>query len=152
MCTSDGYQAWGLVEPLRVEVGSGLPRGSGGRRMPHGRRETRWPGRVASLAPDGLVVLRRGTGDSPVVRPLDAEQAARVLVTGTYMAGELRRYWQFASTLALGTGVGSAHAAVEAVAERLTGRLPCWEVVLARTPGARLATLLDGFSSLEVAR
>jgi hypothetical protein len=152
MCASDGFTAWGLVEPLRVEMSSGLPRGSEGRRMPHGRRETRWPARVASLSPDALVVLRRGTGEAPVVRRVDAEQAARVLVTGTYMAGELRRYWQFASTLALGTGVGRAHAAVEAVAERLTAQLPCWEVVLGRTPGARLATILDGVVSQEVAR
>jgi hypothetical protein len=143
LCTSDGRTAWGVVEPMRVQVDSLLAVASLGRRMPHGRRETRWPARITSLIPDMLVVLRRGTTDTPVVRPLDPEQAARVLVAGTYMAGELRRYWQFASTLALGTGVGTALAAVEAVAGDLAARLPCWEVVLARTPGARLAALLD---------
>lgn len=144
LCTSDGHIAWGVVEPMRVQVDSRLAVASGGRRMPHGRRETRWPSRIASLTPDLLVVLRRGNADIPVVRPLRPEQAARVLVTGTYMAGELRRYWQFASTLALGTGVGTAHAALGAVAGALAARLSCWEVVLARTPGARLAALLDG--------
>jgi hypothetical protein len=152
LCTSDGRTAWGVVEPMRVQDDSRLPFASGGRRMPHGRRETRWPSRTASLTPDMLVVLRRGTSDTPVVHPLDPEPAARVLVTGTYMAGELRRYWQYASTLALGTGVGSAHAAVEKVAGALAAQLPCREVVLARAPGARLAALLDAKDEMEVAR
>jgi hypothetical protein len=156
LCASDGRRAWGLVEPMRVQSGAGLARASGGRRMPHGRRETRWPSRIASLKPDLLVVLRRGTGDSPVVRAIGPEEAGRVLVAGTYMAGELRRYWQFASTLALGTGIGAAHPAVETVAGTLAARLPCWEVVLAKQPGARLADLLDAVEPLvepmEVAR
>jgi hypothetical protein len=143
LCTSDGHSAWGVVEPMRVQVDSRLAFGGRGRRMPHGRREIRWPSRMVTLTPDMLVVLRRGTADIPVVRPLNPEQAARVIVAGTYMAGELRRYWQFASTLALGTGVGMAHPAVEAVAAALVARLPCWEVVLAKSPGARLAALLE---------
>src|SRR6266508_1678791 len=47
VCVADGASAWGVVEPLRVE-------GGGGRRMPHGRRETAMPGRVAVLARDRL--------------------------------------------------------------------------------------------------
>src|SRR6266568_3277522 len=102
VCVADGASAWGVVEPLRVE-------GGGGRRMPHGRRETAMPGRVAVLAPDRLVVLERGSDATASVRPCDQEVAARSLVTGTYMAQELRRYWAFAATLAAGTGIGPPH-------------------------------------------
>jgi hypothetical protein len=151
LCVSDGRTAWGVVEPMRVQDDSRLRSMSGGRRMPHGRRETRWPSRVASLSPDTLVVLRRGTDDFPTVRALAPETAARVLVTGTYMAGELRRYWQFASTLALGTEVGPSHPAIERVAGVLAARLPCKEVVLARARGAHLAALLEPTRELEVA-
>src|SRR6266702_3854385 len=70
VCVADGASAWGVVEPLRVE-------GGGGRRMPHGRRETAMPGRVAVLAPDRLVVLERGSDATASVRPCDQEVAAR---------------------------------------------------------------------------
>jgi hypothetical protein len=147
LCTSDGHRAWGMVEPLRVEIDRRVASAPVGRRMPHGRRETQWPSRIAALTPDVLIVLRRGTDEMPVVRPLDPDQASRVLVTGTYMAGELRRYWQFAATLALGTGVGRAHPAVEEVAGALAAQLPCLEVVLGRAPGERLGVLLDATAS-----
>jgi hypothetical protein len=69
--------------------------------------------------------------------------AARALVTSTYMAGELRRYWVFAAVLAAATGRGPAHPAVADTASRLTTRLPCWTVALGREPGARLDDLLS---------
>lgn len=135
-CVSDGACAWGVVEPLRVEGGSG-------RRMQHGRREARMPGRVPSLTPHRIVVLRRGTTGSASVRPCDPEEAARSLVTGTYMAQELRRYWAFAATLALGTGVGPAHPPVAEVAAALARDLPATLITLPNKPGPRLAELLE---------
>lgn len=151
LCASDGNTAWGLVEPLRIEIDRRVASGPVGRRMPHGRRETLWPSRVADLTPDLLVVLRRGTGNSPTARRIDPDEAARVLVTGTYMAGELRRYWQFAATLALGTGMGRAHPAVEEVARALAAQLPCWEVVLGKARGGGLTGMLDTTSPMGVA-
>ena len=72
--------------------------------MPYGRRRRR--GR------DGRTGCSR-TGSScwhaaakPAVAPRSRSLAGRHLVAGTYMAGELRRYWAFAATLALGTGHG----------------------------------------------
>ena len=79
--------------------------------MPHDRREAPWRGRVDDLAPGLLLVLRRGAAKQTSCAPCDPDQAAKYLVAGTYMAGELRRYWAFASTMALGTGVGEAHPA-----------------------------------------
>jgi hypothetical protein len=54
------------------------------------------------------------------------------------MAGELRRYWAFASTLALGTGVGEVLPKVEDVAQTLTAGIPCWELTLGERPVAPL--------------
>jgi hypothetical protein len=137
LSVSDGVTVWGLVEPMRAG-------GLGGRRMPHGRGEARMPNRVPELRPDRVVVLRRGQGDVPAVRACTPEAAARALVAGTYIAGELRRYWSYAALLASATGLGPAHPPVAQVAAGLAGRLPCLEVVLARTPGAGLAELLAG--------
>jgi hypothetical protein len=141
ICVSDGMTAWGLVEPLRVEGGSG-------RSMPHGRAELPMPGRVGSLIPDILVVLRRGLSNVAEVRPCDAPTAVRSLVTGTYMAGELRRYWGFAATLTAGTELGPVHAPVEGVAHVLASRLPAVEIVLPRQPGVRLAELLNRIEAI----
>jgi hypothetical protein len=135
VCVADGASAWGVVEPLRVE-------GGGGRRMPHGRRETAMPGRVAVLAPDRLVVLERGSDATASVRPCDQEIAARSLVTGTYMAQELRRYWAFAATLAAGTGIGPPHPPVAEVAAEFAGRVPATLVTLPSPPGPGLRELL----------
>jgi hypothetical protein len=132
---SDGTTAWGLVEPMRSDRGTG-------RRMPHGRREAPLVGRVAALTPSHLVVLRRALGNAATVRRCDPSEAARALVTGTYMAGELRRYWGFAATLAEGTGLGPAHPPVAEVAEAFAARLPCVEVSLPETDEVRLAELL----------
>ncbi len=136
LSVSDGTTVWGLVEPMRAD-------GLGGRRMPHGRGEARMPNRVPELRPDRVVVLRRGQGDAPTVRHCTPDAATRALVAGTYIAGELRRYWSYAALLAAATGLGPAHPPVEQVAAELAGRLPCVEVVLARTPGASLAELLS---------
>ena len=132
---SDGDSVWGLLEPARVV-------GGGGRRMPHGRREVALPGRAAALVPSCVVTLERGDGERPVLLPCAPETAARALVTTTYMAGELRRYWAFAAVLAAGTGQGPAHPRVADTASQLTTHLPCWTLALGREPGARLDDLL----------
>jgi hypothetical protein len=137
ICACDPHTAYGLVEPLRVQGGPGGPA------APHGRREVPLAGRVPSLDPDRLVVLRRGTaGERTVVRPLSPEEAVRGLVTGTYMAGELRRFWPFAATLALATGIGPAHPDVSGVAAVLAARLPCVEVRVAHGSPAPIGELL----------
>jgi hypothetical protein len=134
VCVSDGTQVVGLVEPMRVT-------GATGRRMPHGRAEQPLPNRVSSVVPTCVVVVRRGLQDQPVVRPISAEEAAEVMVAGTYMAGELRRYWSFAATLALGTGRPTVHPRVQEVAGTLS-RLPALELSLGRPPAPSLATVL----------
>ena len=145
LCVGDGDAVHGLVEPVRVEGGSG-------RRMPHGRRELSLPSRVPSLVPDRLIVLRRDGLPYSTVRPLDPARAAEMTVAGTYMAGELRRYWAFAATLALGTGVGPAHPPVGAVACALAERVPGWEVVLGTRPTVGLRELLAACDTTAVTR
>jgi hypothetical protein len=132
----DGETFWGLVEPARV-------RGGSGRRMPHGRQETSLPNRSAALEPDCVVSLVRGTEESPKLATCNPDDAARALVTSTYMAGELRRYWAFAAALAAGTGLGPAHPPVAEVAAAFAGRLPCYSLALGREPRACLAELLE---------
>lgn len=139
VCVSDGHSAWGLLEPRRVP--SGDDAGKRGRRMPHDRREAPWRGRVDDLAPGLLLVLRRGAAKQTSCAPCDPDRAAKSLMAGTYMAGELRRYWAFASTMALGTGVGEAHPRVDHVARTLAVDLPCWELTL----GERSIAPLDSF-------
>ena len=141
LAVGDGTTLWGLVEPLRGE-------GAGGRRMPHGRTETPMPDRASALMPDRVVVLQRGSGDGPRLGPCRPEVAARSLVTATYMAGELRRYWSFAATLSAGSGAGPAHPPVADVASRFVSGLPCHVLALGRRPGERLSALLD---TLEIA-
>lgn len=141
LCVSDGRQAWGVLEPLRLPVGLAGAAGRG-RRMPHGRREAPWPARADRLLPDQLVVLVRGGGGVPAVTWCDPGEAARQLSAGTYMAGELRRYWAFAATLALGTGVGESHPAVHETAAALSAVLPCLKVVLGGRPGTPLRDML----------
>ena len=141
ICVSDGTTAWGMVEPLRIEGGSG-------RSMPHGRAEQPMRGRVSALDPDLVVVLRRGLDDGAQVRAGNAASVARSLITGTYMAGELRRFWGFAATLTAGTELGPSHAAVEAIATCLASQLPSVEIVLPRHPGVRLAELLSQMEAI----
>jgi hypothetical protein len=135
LAVCDGEAAYGVAEPLRLLTGDG-------RRSFHGRREQAWPHRVRSLPPELVVVLRRGTQAEPQLRQLDATEAARRIVAGTYAAGELRRFWPLAAVLASATGCGPVHPPIERVAAGLADRLPCVEVRLAREPGAGLTELL----------
>jgi hypothetical protein len=145
LAVSDGRQAWGVVEPLRLPAE--VHRGPG-RRMPHGRREAAWPRRADRMSPDQVVVLVRGS--DAAVRACDPALAARYLVAGTYMAGELRRYWPFAATLALGTGLGPSHPPVGDIAAALSTRLPCLQVTLGDRPGTPLRDLLGATTDTEV--
>lgn len=140
LCVTDGRTAWGLVEPLRVPHAGSVSHDrlwSRGRRMPHDRRETAWPRRASQLTPDQLVVLARSRRPAPAVEPCAPTEAARFLVAGTYMAGELRRYWGFAATLALGTGLGPPHPPIEPIAAALSSRLPCRKVTLGDRAGGK---------------
>jgi hypothetical protein len=158
VCVSDGQAAWGLLEPRRVPVGDhgvsdhGVSDHGGGRgrRMPHGRREAPWPSRVDKLAPDLVLVLRRGNAAAATVAPCPPDEAARFLIAGTYMAGELRRYWAFAAALALGTGLGETHPQVDRVARGLSTALPCHQVVLGDRPGTPLGSLLPASIRAEI--
>ena len=136
LCVSDGSTAWGLVEPMRLEGGAG-------RSMPHGRHEAPLRGRITSLKPNLVVVIRRGRDEVAHLYSCGTDSVARSLIGGTYMAGELRRYWAFAATLSLGTDLGPAHPPVEAIARQLAARLPSVEILLPRRPGVRLAELLS---------
>jgi hypothetical protein len=132
----DGHTAWGVVEPVRGEGGSG-------RRMAHGRRETALSNRVGALVPDRLVVVRRADpGHGGDISRCEPAVACRELVTSTYMAGELRRYWPLASLLAAGTGLGPAVPPVEAVARRFSERVPCFRAALPPPSAAVLDELV----------
>ncbi|MDX6222277.1 MAG: hypothetical protein QOD91_1331 [Frankiales bacterium] len=133
LAVSDGRTVFGILEPRRTSGGSG-PRTS------HGRREVPFAGRLTSVRPDRVVAVSLSeTAPQAVTRALEGDAACRALVSGTYMAGELRRYWAFAATLAAGTGLGPTAPPVEAVARRLTGTLPCLSLALSRTSPARLS-------------
>jgi hypothetical protein len=140
LAVGDGETVWGLVEPVRMS-------GVGGRPMPHGRGETAMSGRLRSLVPDALVVLSRGRGKHAELTSCSSAVAARSLVTSTYMAGELRRYWAFAATLAAGTGVGPAHPPVAEVAEMFAAQLPCYALALG---SARPGPLSELIANMEV--
>jgi hypothetical protein len=136
ICACDGIDAYGLAEPLRVAGGQVRATTT------HGRSEHPLAARAPALRPDRLVVLRRGTPAAETyvgeISPIDA---VRALVTGTYMAGELRRFWPFAATLALATGIGPAQPDVLGVASSFAARLPCFELNVARgapMPGGEL--------------
>ncbi|WP_134103598.1 hypothetical protein [Kribbella pratensis] len=135
LAVCDGSTAYGVAEPLRLLARTGT-------RAAHGRREQAWPHRVRSLSPELVVVLRRGTQAAPELRELSPAQATRGIAAGTYAAGELRRFWSIAATVASATGCGPIHAPIEEVATRLANRLPCLELRLAKEPGAGLTELL----------
>ena len=141
LAVGDGITLWGLVEPLRLEGGAG-------RLMPHGRREVEMRDRADALVPDSVIVLERGGDGAATLEPCDPQHAARSLVTATYMAGALRRYWSFAATLAAGTGAGPGHQLVTDVAAGFAGSLPCYVLTLGRLSGDGLSPLLD---ALEIA-
>jgi hypothetical protein len=121
LSVTDGRTVWGVVEPMRTLGGAG-------RRMTYGRREASMAGRVPALVPDRIVVLRRD--DERRMTPVDPQVAERALVTGTYMAGELRRYWPFAALLAAGTGLGPSHPPIAEAVRELSARLPAVEASL----------------------
>jgi hypothetical protein len=137
LCVCIGSTLYGVLEPLRTDSGKG-------RRMPHGRRESGWTTRGEHLVADRILVLRRGSQSDVEMVPIRAGEAARVIAAGTYAAGELRRYWAFASTLALGTGLGPAHPPVVGSAAELASGIPCSEVLLPSTPGVHLLDLIAG--------
>lgn len=142
---SDGIVVHGLAEPLRLHIGADArpgPSPRSGVPTTHGRRQLTWHGRVPELRPDLVVVVRRGGASGPALRPITPRAARRVLVAGTFAAGELQRFWPLCAALALATGRGPALAPVEAVAERLTSRLRCVELDLGTRPGAPLRELL----------
>jgi hypothetical protein len=135
LAVCDGTTAYGVAEPLRLLTGDG-------RRAFHGRREQAWTRRVRSLRPELIVVLRRGTEETPQIRQLTARQAARGIVAGTYSAGELRRFWSLAAVVGSATGCGPVHPPIGQVATSLAERLPCIELRLGREPGPGLTELL----------
>ena len=95
-----------------------------------------------ALIPDCIVVLERGDQDQPSLAGCHHEEATRALVTSTYMAGELRRYWQFAAMLTAGTGLGPAHPAIAEVASTFAASLPAFVMTLGRDRTVRLSQLL----------
>jgi hypothetical protein len=137
LCVCFGSTLYGVLEPRRTAGGTG-------RRMPHGRRESGWTARREHVVAGRILVLRRGSEAEVDMVPISAGEAARVIAAGTYAAGELRRYWAFASTLALGTGLGPAHPPVVGSAGDLAYGIPCSQVQLPATPGAHLADLIAG--------
>ena len=139
LCVSDGQMAWGLIEPLRLDHGDG-------RRMPHGRREVRMTRRVPAVMPDRLMVMRRGAALG--VQPLLPAAAVRSLVAGTYIAGELRRYWAFAATLAAALESGPPHPHIEQVATRLAERLPAVEVTIPNTSSSELGRVFEPMEAI----
>jgi hypothetical protein len=139
LAACNGTVAYGLAEPIRLPAELSDSRG---RKTFHGRREVGWDSRIRSLRPSMIVVLRRGLQADPQVRPVSEVQAARAIVAGTYAAGELRRFWSIAATLAMATRCGPVHPPVEEVAATLARRLPAVELQLGKEPGAGLAELL----------
>lgn len=141
IAVADGTTVWGLVEPLRSEEVDG-------RRMRHGRHEAPMPNRVPALRPDRLVVMERGHSEYPLLTPCPAETAARSIVMNTYMAAELRRYWDFAATLTSGLGTGPWLPPIPEVASRLATSLPCFRLSL----GSRRSTCLSELTEeMEIA-
>jgi len=121
ICCADESSCHGLAEPIRTDAA-----GAQGARTSHGRVELPLTHRVARLVPDRVVVLERGPRTE--IEPAVPELAVRALSAGTYAAGELRRYWAFAATLALATGRGPAHPPISEVASSYAARLPCLRV------------------------
>jgi hypothetical protein len=129
LCSADQSTCFGLLEPLRTASGSG-------RRTSHGRVEQTLPRQVPRLCPDRVVLLERG-GERTKVDQAKPHETVRALVSGTYAAGELRRYWAFVATMALATGMGPPHPAIADVAWDFAARLPCFRVSVGN--GARVS-------------
>jgi hypothetical protein len=132
LCVTDGRLVWPVAEPMRVQ-------GRGGARAPHGRSEVSIRDRAHEATPDAIVALRRGPAS---VRHLEPHAAARAVAAGTYTAGELRRFWTFAASLASATGAGPAHPPVAAAAEALANAAPCFEVSRPAPDGPSVSALI----------
>jgi hypothetical protein len=132
VCVGDGTACFGLVEPLRVTA----PGRSG---TSHGRTDTALASRTPVLVPDRVVALHRGPRTR--IESIKPDEAARDLVGGTYAAGELRRFWQFAATLALATGRGAAHPPVVETSATYCDSLPCFRVEVGDGDQVSLAEL-----------
>jgi hypothetical protein len=137
VAVTDGTTVWGLAEPARHEHGGRGPK------MPHGRTEAPLQGRVASLIPDRVVVLRRGDRDEADVRLAKHDEVARTLIAGTYAAQELRRFWSLVAVLSIATESGPAHPTVVETLRDMADRLPGITITLPRRPGPTLRQLLD---------
>lgn len=141
---SDGQTVHGLVEPLRLPDSTGSTTGSApGSRAAHGRREHSFSGRLTSLRPALVVVVRRDDRGRTRIQPIRSERAARSLVAGTYAAGELQRFWPLVAHLALAS-FGPVHPILERVATQLTESLPCYELTLGRPEPAGAAISSSG--------
>ncbi len=113
-----------------------------GRKTTHGRGEGHLTSREDSIGIDAVVLLRR-TGATPGVTKVDPRDAARELAAATYTAGELRRYWPLAAALAVATGHGPVHPPITETTHRICEAVPCLELELGSTPGARLRDALS---------
>ncbi|MEU7872918.1 hypothetical protein [Dactylosporangium sp. NPDC049140] len=136
LCCADASRCFGVAEPLRLDGPAARGPRAG---TSHGRVELPVAAREPVLEPDRLVVLERGPRTE--IDRLAPDEAARALVAGTYAAGELRRFWAFAATLALATGLGPAHPPIEAIAEGYARRLPCLRVRVGDGDSASAASL-----------
>ena len=142
LCCADATSCYGLVEPLRTDLAGGR-----GPRTSHGRVSRPFGARDTVLEPDRVVVVGRAEHTS--VTSIPPEPAARALVAGTYAAGELRRYWAFAATLALATGRGPAHPPIGEVAAAYAASRRCLAVVVGN--GARVSMAqLCGVDAAEI--
>jgi hypothetical protein len=137
LCVADDRRCFGLAEPLRTDAA-----GASGRRTSHGRVEVRTAATAPHLEPDRMVVLERAARTR--IDDVKPDDAARALVAGTYAAGELRRYWAFAATLALASGRGPAHPAVNEVARAYAERLPCRRIRVGDGATLSVADLCGG--------
>jgi hypothetical protein len=135
LAVSDGVAVFGVAEPTKSDTGSG-------RRTSHGRREEPLRQAVETLEPD-LILLVSLRDEPPALVDTGAQDAVRALVTSTYMAGELSRYWPFAATLAGATGRGPAHPAIESVAERIVAGRRAYALSLSRQEPVALSELLS---------
>lgn len=134
LVVSDGTSVWGLVEPVRAPGGPG-------RRTSHGRREQHLQGRTALLTPSLLAAVTRRTTPGTSVHAIGAEAVVGSLVSGTYMAGELRRFWGFAALLSSGIGRGPSHPDVAGISARLAAAVPAVAVVVGHHTPPRVSDL-----------
>jgi len=140
LAVSDGHVVHGVREGLRLPAEVAGP---GGSRAAHGRRELPWTPEVdIARRVDLVAVVTRGEHQAPRLLDCPPERAARALTAGTLAAGELRRFWPLAATLALATGRGPVLPDVEGTASSLAQRHPCVELRLGPPPAPSLHQLL----------